>query len=116
MPEVVAILAIFVVLPSVIVGGIIKVKQAKYEAMERGGGGELRASELQRIIREAVEDAVEPLYERIEALEGRAASETPSEIERPVAESRLDPAALADALDDPEAEDEPAAARRRTRQ
>lgn len=106
MEEVVAIIAIFVILPSIIVQAVTSVKKAKYKAQASHGDG-LRASELQRLIREAVEDAVEPLYDRIDQLEGRVPESRP--------EARLDPAVLADALDDPEADDEPAAARRRAR-
>lgn len=102
MEELVAIVSIFVILPSIILHYVTQIKRSKYEAQQGSGDG-LRASELQRLIREAVEDAVEPLHERLDALEARAL------------EARLDPAVLADALDDPEADEEAAAARRRTR-
>ena len=111
MEEVVAIISIFVILPSIIVGAITKVKAAKYEAQARSGTGDgLRASELRRLIQDAVEGAVEPLHDRIEQLEDRLGGGPEADT------ARLDPAVLADALDDPEADpDEPAAVRRRSR-
>lgn len=110
MEEIVAIVSIFVILPSIIVGAVTKVKAAKYEAQARSGSGDgLRASELRRLIHDAVEEVVEPLHDRIDDLEARLGGGD-------VAAPRLDPAVLADALDDPEADvDDPAVARRRTR-
>lgn len=111
MEEVVGIISVFVILPAIIVQAVVKVKQARYQAEARTGSSDgLRASDLQRLIREAVEDAVEPLHARIDALEGADGPER-----------RLDPAALADALDadrlDPdfEGEGDLAAVRRRAR-
>ncbi len=111
MEDVVAILAIFVLLPAIITQAVVRSKRAKYEAEARIGSGDgLRASELQRLIREAVEDAVEPLHARLDALEGG----TPDPSPRPA--GRLDPAVLADTLEVDEVdEDEPAAVRRRAR-
>ena len=110
MEELVAIISIFVILPAIIVSAVSKVKQAKYEAQARSGTGDgLRASELQRLIREAVADAVEPLQARLDAME-RSAETRPG---------HLDPAVLSDALEidlDRNVEgDEVAAVRRRTR-
>ncbi len=110
MEEVVAIIAIFVVLPAIIVQAVVRVKRAKYEAQAPTGASDgLRASELQRLIREAVEDAVEPLHARLDALDVGAPEDAPES-------GRLDPAVLSDALDaefdDP---DEVAAVRRRAR-
>ena len=103
MAEIVAIVSIFVVLPAIIVQAGTTVKKAKYAAMDAKGGDGLRASDLQRLIQDAVEDAVAPLHDRLDELtEARA-------------EPRLDPGVLADALEDPEDEDDVAAVRRRTR-
>lgn len=98
-----AAIALFVGLPWAVFTGIAKVKAAG-----GGGGTSLRKSELEAIIETAVEDATSPLRRRVEALEAIVTSEDP-------APARLDPAVLADALGDPEAE-EPAAVRRRTRE
>ena len=110
MEDIVAIISICVILPSIIVGAVTKVKTAKYAAQARSGSGDgLRASELRRLIHDAVEEAVEPLHERIDSLEARlgAGGSEPA---------RLDPAVLSDALDDPEADhDDPAVVRRRSR-
>lgn len=104
MEEVIGIVSVFVILPAIIVQAVTTVKKAKYEAQARSGSSDgLRASELQRLIREAVEDAVEPLHARIDALEGSADED-----------GRIDPAVLADTLDS-DLDDEVAAARRRTR-
>lgn len=106
MDDIAAIVSIIVIFPSIIAYAVVSVKKAKYRAMESGGSDGLRASELQRLIREAVEEAVEPLHDRLDALD--AADRRPEA-------ARLDPAVLADALEDPEDRDEPAAVRRRTR-
>jgi hypothetical protein len=104
--ELLAIFSVVVLLPAIIFHHVTKIKEAKYRAQEGAGDG-LRASELQRLIREAVEEAVEPLHARLDALEGPPPR---------VAEPRLDPAVLAGALDtDLDAESEAAAVRHRTR-
>lgn len=110
MQEVWIVATIFGLFPAILAWAIVASKRAKYSA--RGGEGEgLRASDLERIIRDAVEDATEPLVRRIETLEA-IATDVDAE-DRP---GRLDPAVLADALDsDLDEEDEPAAVRRRTR-
>ena len=82
MAEIVAIVSIFVILPAIIVQAVTTVKKAKYAAMDSKGGDGLRASDLQRLIQEAVEDAVAPLHDRLDELtEARA-------------EPRLDPGVL----------------------
>ena len=106
MDDLVAIISILVILPSIIAYSVVSVKRAKYRAQESGSSDGLRASDLQRLIREAVEEAVAPLHDRLDALDGPP--------RRPEA-GRLDPAVLADALEDPEDHGEPAAVRRRTR-
>ena len=110
MEELVAIISIFVILPAIIVSAVSKVKQAKYEAQARSATGDgLRASELQRLIREAVADAVEPLQARLDAMEHEAEA----------AGGHLDPAVLSDSLEVDLGRDledgEVAAVRRRTR-
>ena len=112
MEEVIGIIAVCVILPSILTQAFVSVRKAKYEAQARAGSGEgLRASELQRLIREAVEDAVEPLHARIDALEG-----PPTGADGAAGAPRLDPAVLADALEtDLDEDGEVAAVRRRTR-
>lgn len=106
MEELVAIVSVFVILPAILTSAVVRVRTARYEAQGRSGDG-LRASELHRLIRDAVAEAVEPLEARLDALEGRA---------RPPRD--LDPGTLADVLDpdlDAEWEDAPPAVRRRAR-
>ncbi len=100
--EVIATIAFLVGMPWVIFAGFAKVKRAS--APE---GAALRASELEALIRAAVEDAVEPMRQRVETLEAIVTDDEPGG-------GRLDPAVLADVLEP----DEPAASaagRRRTR-
>ena len=108
--ELLAAVAFFVGMPWAVFSGIAKVKAAK--AVEQGG---LRASELEAIIRRAVEDATEPMRQRLETLEAIATDDEPHALDA----GRLDAAVLADALGadeaDPVSRDETAAARRRAR-
>lgn len=109
--EVIAAIALFVGMPWAIFSGIAKVKAAK--GLEGGG---LRASELEAIIRRAVEEATEPVRRRLETLEAIATDDEPTYSDP----GRLDPAVLADALgtDEPDLEGrgETAATRRRARE
>ncbi len=100
-----AVMAVFVGMPWITFQGILKVKQANAE----GSSTELRRSDLEAMVADAVEDATHPLRRRIETLEAIA---TDTEAEQ----SRLDSAVLADALVGLEDDfDEPAAVRRRAR-
>ena len=102
-----AAIALFVGMPWAVFSGIAKIKAAS--APERRGrdAGGLRRSDLEDIVRTAVEDATQPLVRRLETLEAIVTDEEP--------EGRLDPAVLADALEPDLDEDAPVAARRRTR-
>lgn len=79
---------VFVGLPAVIFDGIAKLKRADAKAKE---GGAMRKSELEALIRGAVEDATEPLRRRIETLEAIATSDEPQG-------GRIDPAVLSEAF------------------
>jgi len=113
MAEVLALIMIFGVFPSILFTFIVRLKQAKYAASAGTGDG-LRASELKRIIREAVEEAVEPLEDRIAELESAldASGVTLPDLDR---QPQLDPALLADDLEGDFGDDLPAAVERRTR-
>lgn len=100
-----AIFAIFIGMPWAIFSGLAKIKAAKGEAE----GSNLRKSELDAMIRDAVDQAVEPFQRRIETLEAIA-------IDEDAPQRHLDAATLADAFDPIDDLDEPAAVRRRTRQ
>lgn len=85
----VSMLTVFVLFPTVVVNGIVRVKKAK--AAGRGGDA-LRMSELQMLIEAAVEEATEPLEARIEMLEEErllAAPQPPLTLEAPEAEARV---------------------------
>ena len=101
--ELLAAVAFFVGMPWAIFSGIAKVKGA-----EQGG---LRASELEALVRRAVEDAVEPVRQRVETLEAIVTDD------EPLGAGRLGPAVLADALgaDGPAPEELEAVTRRRAR-
>ena len=64
---------LFVVFPAVLFNGIAAVKKAK--AGTGAGAGEMRASELRRMIGDAVETATAPLAARITDLEERLGDE-----------------------------------------
>ena len=64
---------LFVIFPAVLFNGIAAVKKAK--AGEASKGGDLRASELRRMIADAVETATAPLAARITDLEERLGDE-----------------------------------------
>ncbi|MDX1419765.1 MAG: hypothetical protein R3181_07340 [Rubricoccaceae bacterium] len=84
----VSMVTVFVLFPSVIVSGIVRVKKAKAGAT---GGGALRMSELQMLIEVAVDEATDPLRARIEQLEEErllAAPQAPLRLERPDEEAR----------------------------
>ncbi len=76
------VFSLCVVLPLVIFKSIMDVKRQQIEAdrMQVTEGQGLTMGELKRALREAVEEANEPLIERIESLEQRAlpADEAPS--------------------------------------
>ena len=98
------VLAVFVGMPWVTFQGILKIKQANRS------GTELRRSDLEAIVADAVEDATQPLRRRIESLEA-IATDTDLEAGR----SALDAAVLAGVLEDADDLDEPSAVRRRAR-
>ena len=100
MVAVLVMFILFVLFPAVVGSMVVSARKAG-----GGRGEELRLSELERLIDAAVEDAAAPLRRRIETLEAIVTDDEPDR-------QRLDPAALADALGEP---DEPAAVRRRTR-
>lgn len=103
-----AAIALFVGMPWAVFTGIAKVKAAGRGPGEPAGRNQLRRSELEVMIEDAVDDATAELRRRIETLEAIAIDE-----ER--AQDRLDAAVLADALEPDDLEEAPAAARRRTR-
>lgn len=86
--EFLIVATVFVGLPAVIFDGIAKLKRADAKAKE---GGAMRKSELEALIRVAVEDATEPLHRRIETLEAIATSDEPQG-------GRIDAAVLSEAL------------------
>ncbi|MDT0632454.1 hypothetical protein [Rubrivirga litoralis] len=107
--ELFAIFAVFIGLPWAVFAGIAKVRAAN--AVGRGGGEELRASELRAMIEASVEEATAPLVRRIETLEAIATDDEPARA------GRLDPATLADVFDtDLGDADEVPVARRRARE
>ena len=92
-----SIVSLFVVMPWIIANAFRK----------RSGGAEMRRSELDALIEEAVAEATAPLVRRIETLEAIATA-TDSETER-----QLDPAVLADVLEPgPEVESQSVGPRR----
>lgn len=103
--ELLAFVALFVGTPWAVFSGIAKVKAAK--GLE---GASLKTSELEAIVRRAVDNATEPLRRRLEAVEAIVTDDDPADRRA----GRLDPAALADAFDPVEL-DAPAAVGRRTR-
>lgn len=104
--EVLTVFILFVVLPAVVFNGIAKLKATK--ASTASGGDGLRASELQDLIREAVEDAVGPLVHRIADLEERLGDETVDDLHARA--GRIDPHLI-----DAPADDAGPAERRRER-
>lgn len=110
MTEVFVVFILFVLLPAVLLYGIKEIKKVKGTKVS-SGGGELRASELRAIIREAVEDAIEPLSTRVADLEERLGDESVDDLR-----ARLDPALLADAIEqDLDTDDVARVVARRTR-
>ena len=103
-----AAIALFVGAPWAVFTGIAKVKAAG----SSGRGQGMRRSELEALIRAAVEDEVAPLRRRLETLEAIVTDED-------AATDRIDPAVLADVLEPDGAREgrveAPAAARRRAR-
>ena len=104
MEDIVAVIAVCVGLPWAVFTGIAKVKMASRKAE----GDSLRKSELETLIRDAVDEAVEPLQKRIETLEAIA-------IDDDAPQRRLDAAVLADALEPDLDLEEPAVVQRRAR-
>ena len=66
---------LFVIFPAVLFNGIAAAKKAKAGTGAGAGAGEMRASELRRMIRDAVEAATAPLAARITDLEERLGDE-----------------------------------------
>ncbi len=66
---------LFVIFPAVLFNGIAAVKKAKAKDGTGDRGGEMRASELRRMIEAAVETATAPLAARITDLEERLGDE-----------------------------------------
>ena len=91
--ETLVVLALFVILPAIIMRGIRDIKAAKY-ASRNGTGAELRASDLRQLVREAADEAVAPLAARVADLEERLGDESVASLR-----SRLDPALVADAME-----------------
>lgn len=77
---------LFVIFPAVLFNGIAAVKKAK--AGTGAGAGEMRASELRRMIGDAVEAATAPLAARITDLEERLGDEPVHAIRERVAGER----------------------------
>src|SRR5690606_27845738 len=89
----VSMLTVFVLFPTVIINGIVRVKKAR--ALAKEGGGALRMSELHLLIEAAVEEAMAPLHARIEVLEEErllAAPRAPLALEMPEEDERRQPA------------------------
>lgn len=102
-----AAIALFVGMPWAVFTGIAKIKAAD-RPQNGAGGSQLRRSELEVIIEDAVADATADLRRRIETLEAIA-------IDDDRQQDRLDAAVLADALEPDDLDEAPAAARRRSR-
>ena len=67
--EFLTVLTVLIGLPWVIFYNVRRIKEARYRAQQGSGGDGLRMSELQALIEAVVEDATEPLQQRIEELE-----------------------------------------------
>ncbi len=91
---------LFVIFPAVLFNGIAAVKKAKVG--DGSKGGELRASELRRMIADAVETAMAPLAARITDLEERLGDEPVTAIRERIGGSAL--SAAFDRSSDPEAD------------
>jgi len=109
---------VFLGFPAVVISGIRKLKEAKWQALGQGEG--MGASELRRLIRDAVEEANAPLLERVEALEARAVATrlleaAPPRPGEPAALSETEREALAQHGLDDLSDWEAASARTRTR-
>lgn len=74
--QVLALVILFIGAPWTIFTGVAKVKAS--QARGALNGGELRMSELRRLIDTAVEEATEPLLARIETLEAIVTDEDPA--------------------------------------
>lgn len=83
---------LFVLFPAVLMNGIRKIKASK--AARLPSGGELRASDLRAIVREAVEEAIAPLSARVADVEERMGDESVESLR-----ARLDPALLSDLVE-----------------
>ncbi|WP_412063259.1 hypothetical protein [Rubrivirga sp. IMCC45206] len=102
--ELLTVAAIFIGMPWVVFTGVAKVKGAN----RSGGGSEIRRSELQAMIRDAVDDAIPDIERRLQSLEAIAINED-------LAQDRIDSSILADALDHDEFDDHAKVGRRRER-
>ena len=94
---------IFVLSPAAVFFGIAAMKRAKQPSGNAGRGGEMRASELRRMIGDAVETATAPLAARITDLEERLGDEPVHAIRERLSSERLSGPALSAAFD-PEAD------------
>ncbi len=66
MEEIIAIISLFAILPSIVVAGILLYQRQK-KAL--GAGSTVSLEELEAVIRRSGAEAVEPLHERIDRLE-----------------------------------------------
>ncbi len=94
---------LFVLSPAVLFFGIAALKRAKQPASTGERGGEMRASELRRMIEAAVETATAPLAARITDLEERLGDEPVHAIRERLTGDRLGSPSLSAAFD-PEAD------------
>ena len=78
---------LFVLSPAAVFWGIAQIKKTKADSGERGG--EMRASELRRMIETAVETATAPLSARITDLEERLGDEPVHAIRERLSGERL---------------------------
>ena len=67
--EFLTVFTVLIGLPWVIFYNVRRIKEARYRSQQGSGSDGLRMSELQALIAVAVEDATEPLQQRIEELE-----------------------------------------------
>lgn len=72
--EFVFAMSLTVGLPAIILYNIRRIKEARYLGKGEKEGSALRTSELEVIIEDAVQRAVQPLLNRVEALEGEEPS------------------------------------------
>ena len=100
--EFLTVVIVLLGVPTVVFSGIKGIIAAKARENESSGGSTLRASELRAMVEAAVEDATEPLEERIRLLEEELST----------GEGRIDPSVLAEAFDEPEEVEAPRPRRR----